>query len=138
MKCENCNHNEMLCVDDGRFENESGFDSYMCPVCLTECYIELLSNKMVTKNWSFRQQYLIRNEEIVVLSRGLDLVNILSTTIEDAPIHYKRTARVLSHEDIYKQLAKGKTIGVSYDSGVLTYYREDVMSRFYVIKGEEK
>ncbi len=76
--------------------------------------------------------------EIVVLSRGLDLVNVLSTTIEDAPMHYKRTARVLSHEDIYKQLAKGKTIGVSYDSGVITYYREDAMSRFYVIKGEEK
>lgn len=75
--------------------------------------------------------------EIVVLSRGLDLVDVLSTTIEDAPMHYKRTARVLSHEDIYKQLAKGKTIGVSYDSGVITYYREDVMSRFYVIKGEE-
>lgn len=75
--------------------------------------------------------------EIVVLSRGLDLVDILSTTIEDAPMHYKRTARVLSHEDIYKQLAKGKTIGVSYDSGIITYYREDVMSRFYVIKGEE-
>lgn len=76
--------------------------------------------------------------EIVVLSRGLDLVDVLSTTIEDAPMHYKRTARVLSHKDIYKQLAKGKTIGVSYDSGVITYYREDAMSRFYVIKGEEK
>lgn len=80
----------------------------------------------------------LETEEIVVLSRGLDLVDVLSTTIEDAPMHYKRTARVLSHEDIYKQLAKGKTIGVSYDSGVITYYREDVMSRFYVIKGEEK
>ncbi len=65
MKCENCSHDEMLRVDDGRFENGSGFDSYMCPVCLTECYIELLSNKMVTKNWSFRQQYLIRNEDLV-------------------------------------------------------------------------
>ncbi|AHV83026.1 hypothetical protein P078_0063 [Lactococcus phage P078] len=76
--------------------------------------------------------------EIVVLSRGLDLVNVLATTIEDSPTHYKRTARVLSHKDIYKQFAQGKTIGVSYDSGVITYYREDAMSRFYVIKGEEK
>lgn len=78
--------------------------------------------------------------ELVVLSRGVDLVNVLATTIEDAPIHFKRTARVLSHEDIYRQFAQGKTIGVSYNkqSGGLTYYREDIMSRFYVIKGEEK
>lgn len=78
--------------------------------------------------------------EIVVLSRGVDLVNVLSTTIEDSPTDYKRTARILSHQDIYRQFAQGKTIGVSYDkkSGGLTYYREDIMSRFYVIKGEEK
>lgn len=78
--------------------------------------------------------------EIVVLSRGIDLVDVVATTIEDAPTHFKRTARVLSHEDIYRQFAQGKTIGVSYDkkSGGLTYYREDIMSRFYVIKGEEK
>lgn len=78
--------------------------------------------------------------EIVVLSRDVDLVNVVATTIEDAPTHFKRTARVLSHEDIYRQFAQGKTIGVSYDkkSGGLTYYREDIMSRFYVIKGEEK
>lgn len=80
----------------------------------------------------------LETEEIVVLSRGLDLVNVLATTIEDTPFHYKRTARVLSHKDIYKQFVQGKTIGVSYDSGVITYYREDKMSRFYVIKGEEK
>ncbi len=65
MKCENCNHNKMLCVDDGRFEDGSGFDTYMCPVCLTKCYIEFLSNKMVAKNWTFKQEYLIRNEDIV-------------------------------------------------------------------------
>lgn len=78
--------------------------------------------------------------EIVVLSRSVDLVNVLAKTIEDAPIHFKRTARVLSHEDIYRQFVQHKTIGVSYDkkSGGLTYYREDIMSRFYVIKGEEK
>lgn len=78
--------------------------------------------------------------EIVVLSRDVDLVNVVATTIEDAPIHFKRTTRVLSHEDIYRQFVQGKTIGVSYDkkSGGLTYYREDIMSRFYVIKGEEK
>lgn len=82
----------------------------------------------------------LETREIVVLSRGVDLVNVLATTIEDAPIHFKRTARVLSHEDIYRQFAQGKTIGVSYNkqSGGLTYYREDIMSRFYVIKGEEK
>lgn len=55
----------MLRVDDGRFENGSGFDIYMCPVCLTKCYIELLSNKMVAKNWTFKRQYIIRNEELV-------------------------------------------------------------------------
>ncbi|ABG21643.1 gp100 (endogenous virus) [Lactococcus phage KSY1] len=65
MKCENCNHNKMLHVDDVRVEGGSGFDSYMCPVCLTECYIEYLSNKMATKKWSFRQQYLIRDEDLV-------------------------------------------------------------------------
>ncbi|ABG21560.1 gp018 (endogenous virus) [Lactococcus phage KSY1] len=65
MKCENCNHNKMLHVDDGRLENGSGFDNYMCPVCLTKCYIKFLSNKMVAKNWTFKQQYLIRNEDLV-------------------------------------------------------------------------
>lgn len=76
--------------------------------------------------------------ELVVLSRNVDLANVVAKTIEDAPTHFKRTARVLSHEDMYRQFAQGKTIGVSYDSGVVTYYREDMMSRFYVIKGEEK
>lgn len=65
MKCENCNHNEMICVDDSIFEDESGFDMYMCPVCLSECYNEILSNKIVTKKWTFKQQYLVRNEELV-------------------------------------------------------------------------
>lgn len=65
MKCENCNHDEMICVDDSRYGNHSGFDMFMCPVCLSQCYIELLSNKIVTKKWTFRQQYLIRKEELV-------------------------------------------------------------------------
>lgn len=77
--------------------------------------------------------------EIVVLSRDVDLANIVAKTIEDAPTHFKLTARVLSHEDMYRQFAQGKTIGVSYDKqlGIITYYREDIMSRFYVIKGEK-
>lgn len=65
MRCEKCNHDEMLCVDDARINNGTGFDTYMCPVCLSECYIELSSYSIVTKKWTFRQQYLIRKEELV-------------------------------------------------------------------------
>ena len=65
MKCESCNYNEMVCVDDARLENGSGFDNYMCPVCLSECYIEFLVYKIVTKKWKFRYEYLIRDESLV-------------------------------------------------------------------------
>lgn len=74
--------------------------------------------------------------DIVVLEHGLDLPHILAITIEDVPTNFKQIARVLSNEDIYRQFNQGKTIGISYnrDSGELTYYREDMMSRFYLIK----
>lgn len=78
----------------------------------------------------------LETADIVVIEHGLDLPNILAITIEDVPTNFKRIARVLSNEDIYRQFNQGKTIGVSYnrDSGELTYYREDMMSRFYLIK----
>lgn len=63
MKCETC-QSEMCCVDDARFEGGSGFDFYICPVCLSELTITTNGN---TRSTTFvtNRNYLVRTKDEV-------------------------------------------------------------------------
>ena len=63
MKCETC-QSEMCCVDDARFEGGSGFDSYICPVCLTELTVTTKGNTRSTTLIT-KRNYLARTEDEV-------------------------------------------------------------------------